>query len=321
MTGSLWLHRCGMGCHRHWCWGIPLDSWCGGNGWSLVHLGCWHCRYSRCGLHALCRWGQCRLFHWEVVSSQNLQCGSCATRDSVGHFDTAFTKVSLHAAVCGTIAGAYLIAVHGRTHITVVGIQIFLRVSYIATGWPAYNGTSVLLHLLACGLAASEHVSICPWTCMDDGPCWRSWPEWLFWVSIGTIALLGMEAWCWWESLRVLAGQAADQHCCTWLVGVCVGWTWCMPLQIHWIVGNADLRFCVLCPKIYRSWQTGHLHIVGHCQSEGLWGCHALRTSLSAARQPCWHCSGQMEYIKWRSSSSRNCQLPGSQLLLVWRYW
>ena len=40
---------------------------------------------------------------------------------------------------------------------------------------------------------------------------------------------------------------------------------------IHWIVGNADLRFCVICPKIYRSQWTGHSHIVGHCQSEGLW--------------------------------------------------
>ena len=45
------------------------------------------------------------------MSSWNLQCGSCATGDSVDCFDTAFTKVSPHAAVCGTIAGAYLIAV------------------------------------------------------------------------------------------------------------------------------------------------------------------------------------------------------------------
>ena len=43
-----------------------------------------------------------------------------------------------------------------------------------------------------------------------------------------------------------------------------------MPWQIHWIVGNADLRFCVICPKIYRSQQIGHSHIVGHCQSKGL---------------------------------------------------
>ena len=43
--------------------------------------------------------------------SQSLQCGSCATWDSVDHFDTVFMKVSLHVAVCGTIAGTYLIAV------------------------------------------------------------------------------------------------------------------------------------------------------------------------------------------------------------------
>ena len=58
---SLWLHRCGMGCHRLWCWGILLNSWCGRNSWSLFHLGCQCCRCSRCGLHAWCRWGWCRL--------------------------------------------------------------------------------------------------------------------------------------------------------------------------------------------------------------------------------------------------------------------
>ena len=111
MARSLWLHRFGMGCHRHWCWGILLNSWHGRNSWSLVHLGCWCCRCSGCGLHVLCRWGQYRLCHWEAMSSQSLWCGSCATWDSVDCFDTAFMKVSPHAAVCWTIAGAYLIAV------------------------------------------------------------------------------------------------------------------------------------------------------------------------------------------------------------------
>ena len=45
------------------------------------------------------------------MSGWNLQCGSCATGDSVGCFDTAFTEVSPHMVVCGTIAGVYLIAV------------------------------------------------------------------------------------------------------------------------------------------------------------------------------------------------------------------
>ena len=55
MAGSSWLHRCGMGCHRLWCQGILLDSWCGRNSWSLFHLscGCYRCR--GCGLHAWCR--------------------------------------------------------------------------------------------------------------------------------------------------------------------------------------------------------------------------------------------------------------------------
>ena len=111
MARSLWLHKGGMGCHRHWCWGILLNSWHGRNSWSLVHLGCQCCRCSGCGPHVLCRWGWCRLCCWEVVSSQSLQCGSCASWDSVDCFDTAFMKVSPHAAVCGTIAGVYLIAV------------------------------------------------------------------------------------------------------------------------------------------------------------------------------------------------------------------
>ena len=90
-----------------------------------------------------------------------------------------------------------------------------------------------------------------------------------------------------------------------------------MPWQIHLIVGNADLRFHVIYPKIYRSRQTGHSHIVGHCQSEGLQGCHALKTSLSAVRQPCWCCSGWVEDVEQRSSLSRSHPLPGGQLLLA----
>ena len=39
MAKSLWLHRCGMGCHRHWCRGILLNSWCGGNSWSPISSG------------------------------------------------------------------------------------------------------------------------------------------------------------------------------------------------------------------------------------------------------------------------------------------
>ena len=58
---------------------------------------------------------------------------------------------------------------------------------------------------------------------------------------------------------------------------------------------------------------------MGHCQSEGLQGCHALKTSSSAVRQPCWHCSGQVKYVKQRSSLSRSHPLPGGQLLWVWR--
>ena len=59
MARSLWLHRCGMGCHRLWCQSILLNSWHGRNSWSLFCLCCQWCRCNRCGLHTWCRW--CRL--------------------------------------------------------------------------------------------------------------------------------------------------------------------------------------------------------------------------------------------------------------------
>ena len=108
MAGSLGLHRCGMGCHRLWCRHFVLDSWHVRNSGSLPHLCCQCCR---CGLHAWWRWGQCRLFHSEVESC--LQCGRGATWDSADYFDTAVTEVPPCVVVCGTIAGAYLIAVPG----------------------------------------------------------------------------------------------------------------------------------------------------------------------------------------------------------------
>ena len=66
MARSSWLHRCGMGCHRHWCQGVLLNSWCGRNSWSLVHLSCQCCR---CGLCVLCRWGDtgCATEKWCLV--------------------------------------------------------------------------------------------------------------------------------------------------------------------------------------------------------------------------------------------------------------
>ena len=57
MARSSGMHRCGMGCHRLWCWGILLNSWHGRDSCSLFHPGCQCCRCSRCGLHVWCRWG------------------------------------------------------------------------------------------------------------------------------------------------------------------------------------------------------------------------------------------------------------------------
>ena len=68
------------------------------------------------------------------MTGKSLWCGCCGAWDSVDGFDTAFKKVSSHVAVCGTIAGAYLIAVPNRTCITVAGIQILHTVSHISMG-------------------------------------------------------------------------------------------------------------------------------------------------------------------------------------------
>ena len=99
MARSLWLHRSGMRCHRHWCWGIFLNSWHGRNSWSLVHLGYQCCRCSRCGLHMLCMAMEVVLLRSSL--GQNLQRGSHATWDSVDCFDTCG----------GTIVAVCLIAV------------------------------------------------------------------------------------------------------------------------------------------------------------------------------------------------------------------
>ena len=89
MARSSWLHRCGMGCHRHWCQGIPLNSWCGGDSWSLIHLGCQCCMCSRCGLHVLCRWGGagCATEKWCLV-------GACS--EAVVPLGTVLTTLTLH---------------------------------------------------------------------------------------------------------------------------------------------------------------------------------------------------------------------------------
>ena len=159
--------------------------------------------------------------------------------------------------------------------ITVAGTQILQRVSNIATGWPAYSGTSVLLCLSACALAALEHVSMCSWTCMADGS------------SLCILARMAVLSQHWYNSSAgdgslVLIGvaQSPSKARCELALLYLAHWSVCLmdlPQQIHWIVGNADLRFHVWCPKTYRSQQTGHSHIVGHCQSEGLWECHALK--------------------------------------------
>ena len=90
MARSSWLHRCGMGCHRHWCWGVPLNSWCGRNNWSLVHLGCWCCR---CGLHALAGGGS-------AVCAAEKQClvGACGV--AVVPLGTVSTALILHSQRC-----------------------------------------------------------------------------------------------------------------------------------------------------------------------------------------------------------------------------
>ena len=88
---SLWLHRCGMGCPRYWCWGILLNSWHGRNSWSLVHPGCQCCRCSGCRLHVLCRWGWCATEKQYLVRA-------CSV--AVVPLGTVLTALTLHSQRC-----------------------------------------------------------------------------------------------------------------------------------------------------------------------------------------------------------------------------
>ena len=82
-------------------------------------------------------------------------------------------------------------------------------------------GTSVLLHLSACDLTASEHVSIYSQTCRADGL--------LLHILAGMVVLSSalVQHFCWrWEcavdgcSSVGLAKQGVEQHHYTWLIGV-----------------------------------------------------------------------------------------------------
>ena len=57
---------------------------------------CRHGGCDKCGLHWLCRFGWCRLWHGDVGSGRSLQCGCCGIWNSVSRFDTAFMQVSSH---------------------------------------------------------------------------------------------------------------------------------------------------------------------------------------------------------------------------------
>ena len=91
--------------------GHSLNSWHGRDSWGLFHLGHWCCRCSGGGLCVLCQVGPMQVVVLRSSVWLEPVGGSCATWDSVDCFDTALTKVSPHVVVCGTIAGAYLIAV------------------------------------------------------------------------------------------------------------------------------------------------------------------------------------------------------------------
>ena len=99
-------------------WGLPWvsqaymqgdlwDSWCVRNSYGLWLCSCRHGRCNKCGLHWLCKFGWCRLWHRDTGSGRHLWHGCHSIWKSVSRFDTAFMQVSTHAAVDSTITGAY----------------------------------------------------------------------------------------------------------------------------------------------------------------------------------------------------------------------
>ena len=141
-----------------------------------------------------------------------------------------------------------------------------------------------MLHLSACDLAASEHVSICSWTCMAD------------WLLLHILARMVILSQHWYNSsagdgslLSMGIARSPSKARCGLAPVYLACWSACLADLTHALanpltVGSADLRFHVRCPKLYRSQQTEHLHTVGRCQSKGLWGCLALKTSLSTVK-------------------------------------
>ena len=100
-----------MGCHGHWCWGIPLNS-------CVIGIaGTWFVWVASvagaAGVSCTCLSGGGNAGHATEKQCQLRACsvavvplGTVSTA-----FDTTFMKVSPCVAVCGTIAGVYLIAV------------------------------------------------------------------------------------------------------------------------------------------------------------------------------------------------------------------
>ena len=98
-----------------------------------------------------------------------------------------------------------------------------------------HSGISILLHLSACALAASEHVLICSWTCVADGS--------LLNVLAGMVVL----SQCWYNSSAgdgslVLIGvaQSASKARCGLALLYLAHWSACLMDLMHALVNPLD---------------------------------------------------------------------------------
>ena len=200
MARSLWLHRCGIGCCRHWCWCILLNSWHGGDSWSLFHLGCWCCRCSRCGLHAWCRWGHgagC------ATKKQWLDRACSVAAVPLGTVLAALTLCSWRCLCMQQYVEPLLVcilnscSVGGCTYHSSRNPNLFKgchMLQLVDQHTVVHKCFAAFVSLCLSRFRACIHLLT---DCVGLlGHCCISWPEWLFWVSVGTTALLEIEVWC-----------------------------------------------------------------------------------------------------------------------------
>ena len=229
---STGLHRGSAGCHRCRHRSDFRDRWC------LWFCSCRCCKCNRQMLWQLCRLGGCRHCHRNARYGRSLQCGWCYSWGSVSGFGTAFMEVSSHVAVDHTITGAHLVSCLLTGHIPQWQGSRFYRVCHTMQWVDQHTVAPVLCCIYQpviwwlLSMCWSAHKLV--WLM---GHCCVSWPEWLFWVGIGTIFSAG-------DGSLVSMGvaQSASRASCGSAPLYLAHWSACLTDLMHALANPLDCR-------------------------------------------------------------------------------